>query len=166
MKMLVLAVLILIAGIGLIVPDHLTALAVDNPVMEAPFDQPTDEATMIPIRLQIGAIHFAATLYDNAATQALQARMPLTLMMSELNGNEKYHFMADTLPTEAGRVGRINAGDLMLYGADCLVLFYESFSTSYRYTKLGRVEDTTGLAEALGAGDVAVTFDFADSLEP
>ena len=166
MKTLALALLILLAGIGLIVPDHLTALAVDSPVMDTPFEQRTDEATMIPIRLQIGAAHFAATLYDNATTRALQARMPLTLTMSELNGNEKYHFMADTLPTEAGRVGRINAGDLMLYGADCLVLFYESFSTSYRYTKLGRVEDTTGLAEALGAGDVVITFDFADGFKP
>ena len=47
---------------------------------------------------------------------------------------------------------------LMLFGSDCLVLFYESFSSYYRYTPLGYLEDTAGLVEALGRGDVKVTF--------
>ena len=46
----------------------------------------------------------------------------------------------------------------MLYGDNCLVLFYESFSTSYSYTPIGYVENPDGLAVVLGSGDVQITF--------
>ena len=81
----------------------------------------------------------------------------MTISMSELNGNEKYYYMSNPLPVNAERPGNIHAGDLMLYGSDCLVLFYESFSSGYSYTRLGRVDDSAGLAEVLGTGDVEVT---------
>ena len=45
----------------------------------------------------------------------------------------------------------------MLFGSDCLVLFYESFSTSYSYTPLGAVENPQGLADALSSGSAQVT---------
>ena len=53
---------------------------------------------------------------------------------------------------------QISAGDLMLYGNNCLVLFYESFSCGYSCTRLGCVDDPTGLTEALGAGSVEAVF--------
>ena len=101
---------------------------------------------------------FHATLYDNETVAALKEKMPLTLSMSELNGNEKYNYLPFSLPTNASNPGQIHAGDLRLYGSDCLVLFYESFSTSYRYTPIGRINDPSGLADAVGGGGVQVTF--------
>ena len=101
---------------------------------------------------------FHATLYDTETVAALKEKMPLMLSMSELNGNEKYNYLPFSLPTNAGNPGQIHAGDLMLYGSDCLVLFYESFSTSYRYTPIGRINDPSGLADAVGGGGVQVTF--------
>ena len=56
--------------------------------------------------------------------------------MDELNGNEKYYFMPNALPTDPERPGEIHTGDFMLYGSDCLVLFYKNFSSSYSYTRL------------------------------
>ena len=55
----------------------------------------------------------------------------------------------------------IHTGDLMLYDSDCLVLFYESFSSGYSYTRLGSVDDSSGLAAALGRGNVEVSFQIA-----
>ena len=57
------------------------------------------------------------------------------------------------------QVGQIHAGDLMLYRDNCVVLFYEDFSTTYAYTRLGSVEDPAGLADALGSGAVSVSFE-------
>lgn len=84
--------------------------------------------------------------------------MPLTINMSELHGNEKYYYFNQSLPTNSERIGNIENGDLMLYGSDCLVLFYESFSTSYTYTRLGKIDNPSGLSEAVGKGNVQVTF--------
>lgn len=46
----------------------------------------------------------------------------------------------------------------MPYGPSTLVLF-KSFSTTYSYSKIGRIDDRAGLEAALGPGSVAVTFD-------
>lgn len=48
--------------------------------------------------------------------------------------------------------------DLMLYGSDCLVLFYGA-AGGYSYTRIGRLVSTGGLADALGSGDATVTFE-------
>lgn len=116
-----------------------------------------------PIKITIGSQTFSVTLPDNSTGRAFKARLPMTVSMSELNGNEKYYNLpkdpdAGPLPTNATNPGTIQTGDLMLYGSDTLVLFYKSFPTSYSYTKLGQIDNPTGLATALGSGNVTVTF--------
>jgi hypothetical protein len=109
--------------------------------------------------IRVGQRTFTTTLLNNATTTAFKARLPLTLSMRELNGNEKYGELTPSLPTNAANPGTIQAGDLMLYGSSTLVVFYESFRTSYTYTKLGRIDNPAGLATALGTGNVTVTFE-------
>ena len=111
------------------------------------------------MKITIGAAVFKATLYDNATATAFKSLLPLTVNMIELNGNEKYVDLPRNLPMNAANPGTIQNGDLMLYGSDTLVLFYRIFSTSYSYTKLGRIDDVTGLVAALGSGNVTVSFE-------
>ena len=108
--------------------------------------------------MTVGKSRFAITLADNAAARAFAAQRPLTLDMSELNGNEKYASLPKALPANASRPGTIRSGDLMLYGADTLVVFYLTFNSSYSYTRLGRVDDPHGLSQALGPRGVRVVF--------
>ncbi len=110
------------------------------------------------LKIIVGTNVFTATLYDNATVTAFKATLPLTIDMKELNGNEKYVDLAANLPANASNPGTIKTGDLMLYGANTLVLFYSSFSTSYTYTPMGRIDNTSGLSAALGRSNVMVTF--------
>ena len=109
--------------------------------------------------IKIGSKTFEATLYDNETATAFKAMLPLTLKMTELNDNEKYADLANKLPTHSLNPKTIQNGDLMIYGSKTLVLFYKTFSTPYSYTKLGRVTDTTGLADVLGDEDVTISFE-------
>jgi hypothetical protein len=111
------------------------------------------------MRIKIGSSAFTATLYDNPTSTAFKDLLPMTVKMSDLNGNEKYFDLPVNLPTNASNPGKIETGDLMLYGSNTLVLFYKTFSTSYSYTKLGRINDTKGLAAAVGSGSVMVTYE-------
>ena len=94
------------------------------------------------MRIKIGSNVFTATLYDNATAAAFKGMLPITVKMSDLNGNET-----------------IQSGDLMIYGSNTLVLFYKTFPTSYSYTRLGRINDPEGLAAAVGSGNVTVTYE-------
>lgn len=112
-----------------------------------------------PINIIIGSKTFTATLADTETGEAFAALLPLTVTMNELNGNEKYHYLNSSLPTAAYQPGTIHAGDLMLYGNNCVVLFYETFNSSYSYTRLGAIDNPSCLAAALGSGDVSVRFE-------
>jgi len=111
------------------------------------------------MKITIGSVLFAVILEDNATASAFRAMLPLTITMEELNGNEKFYYLQDTLPSNASPGGNIQPGDLMLYGNNCVVLFYEGFSTSYSYTPIGHIENPSGLAAAVGTGNATVKFE-------
>lgn len=111
------------------------------------------------LKIRIGQTTFNATLDNNRTAAAFKALLPMTVSMTEMGGNEKYYYLPDNLPTASSNPGTIRTGDLMLYGSKCVVLFYETFSTSYSYTRLGRVDNPSGLAAALGSENVTVTFE-------
>lgn len=111
------------------------------------------------MKVTIGSAVFTATLNEGATAAAFTAMLPLAITMEELNGNEKFYYFPGTLPSNAAPGGNIQPGDLMLYGNNCLVLFYEGFSTSYSYTRIGHIDNVSGLVDALGNGNATVKFE-------
>lgn len=121
-----------------------------------------DMSTEQKIKITVGSKTFTATLENNASAKELVERMPFTVNMQELNGNEKYYQFPDSFPSDPRSFDTIKAGDLMLYQSDYLVVFYENHSTTYDYTKLGVIDNADGLAEALGSDSAQVTFEVAE----
>ncbi|HSM48815.1 MAG TPA: cyclophilin-like fold protein [Draconibacterium sp.] len=116
-----------------------------------------NKMTKVKIKITVNNQTFTATLLDNNSAKAFKEMLPLTIKMTELNGNEKYCDLKKSLPTNPTNPETITNGDIMLYGSETFVLFYDTFATSYRYTKLGQIDNATGLKSALGSGSVTVT---------
>ena len=104
------------------------------------------------VKIMINDNLYTINLEDNETTRVFVNLLPLEMEMKELNGNEKYIYLDKTLPTNTFNPQYINRGDVMLYGNNCLVIFYESFDTSYSYTKIGHIDNLTNL----GNGSIKV----------
>ena len=120
----------------------------------------TTSQNMTEINITIGNKTFVADIENTETGRAFVSRLPMTLNMSELNGNEKYYYLNESLPTNAQHYNTIETGDLMLYGNSCIVLFYGK-AGGYSYTRLGKLKQTDGLANAVGSGSVSIKFEVA-----
>ena len=136
----------------------IAAAAIGALVFAAGAAAPAAEAAgATPIVVAGGGKRFAALVEDSATGRAFLEKLPLTLDMQELNGNEKYRYGV-ALPSVAEYCATIAEGDLMLYGSNCLVLFYGT-AGGYSYTRVGRLVSTDGLAAAVGSGTATVAFE-------
>ena len=110
-------------------------------------------------KLLIDNTEYIITLEDNETVDALVNNMPLDLSMSNLNGNEFYSYLDFTLPTNSYDPDKINKGDIYLYGNNCLVIFYESFNTSYSYTKIGKLDNIEVLDNIKDKNNIIVSLE-------
>ena len=108
------------------------------------------------VKVLIDKKEYTINLEDNETAKEFVNMLPLELNMNELNGNEKYIYLDTTLPTNSSNPKRINVGDVMLYGDNCLVIFYKSFDTSYSYTKIGHIDNLPNL----GNDSISVKFEY------
>ena len=118
----------------------------------------TEENKVANMNVQVGDVVFSATLEENEAVSALVEMMresPVVIQMSDYSGFEKVGPLGTSLPVNNSQT-TTQAGDIVLYNGNQIVIFYGS--NSWSYTRLGHIDDLTGWEEALGRGDVTVTF--------
>lgn len=110
------------------------------------------------MKIQIGEYIFYASLENNTSVDALIQMMketPIVINMRDYSGFEKVGSLGTTLPDSNSQI-TTQAGDIVLYNHDQIVVFYGS--NSWSYTKIGHVNDLTDWEKALGNGDVEITF--------
>lgn len=116
------------------------------------------------ITLTVNGTALTAELADNSSAKALMDMLadgPLTVEMSDYAGMEKVGSLGRSLPTNDEEI-TTEAGDLILYQGDQLVIYYAP--NSWDFTRLGKIQDVTAseLYEILGSGDVEVTLALAE----
>ncbi|MDO4340994.1 MAG: cyclophilin-like fold protein [Eubacteriales bacterium] len=117
-----------------------------------------EEDTEMKMNVQVGGAVFFATLENNEAVSELVAMMqesPVVIEMSDYSGFEKVGPLGRSLTANNSQT-TTHAGDIVLYNGNQIVIFYGS--NSWSYTRLGHIDDLTGWEDALGSGDVTVTF--------
>ena len=114
------------------------------------------EGTMM--QMMIGDTPVTVAWEDNESVKALQslAEEGLTIEMSMYGGFEQVGSIGTSLPRNDEQI-TTQAGDIVLYSGNQLVVFYGS--NSWAYTRLGRVadRDAEGMKALLGNGDVTIT---------
>ena len=124
---------------------------------EAETETESEEPEM-RLRMTIGGTAVNVKWEENESVEALKALCkdsPLTIQMSMYGGFEQVGRIGRSLP-RADVQTTTEAGDVVLYSGNQLVIFYGS--NSWAYTRLGHVTDKTAqeMSELLGSGDVTV----------
>ena len=106
--------------------------------------------------ISIGEKTLPVSWEENASIEALRELCPLTIQMSMYGGFEQVGPIGTSLPRDDVQT-TTQAGDIVLYSGNQIVVFYGS--NSWAYTRLGRIEGMTAaeLKELLGNGNVTLT---------
>lgn len=110
---------------------------------------------MTEIKVIIKDKSYKLNLENNQTVEEFINIIPQEYMMNELNGNEKYVYINESLTTNTYQPKYIEKGDVMLYGDNCIVIFYKSFETNYRYTKIGHIDNLPDLE----GGNIKIAFE-------
>lgn len=132
--------------------------SIQKPTSNAPETQPKEDESVENIQVTVGNKTFTATLAKNTAVQSfveLMKAAPIVISMSDYSGFEKVGSLGTDLnPSNSNTTTQ--SGDIVLYNGNQIVIFYGS--NTWSYTRLGKIDDLSGWEEALGSGDVTVTF--------
>ena len=106
---------------------------------------------------------YPATLADNPSAEAFAELLkngPLTIAAHDYGSFEKVGALGTALPRSDEQI-TTSPGDIILYQGNQLTVYYAQ--NAWSFTRLGRIDDPSGLREALGSGDVEITFQLASS---
>ena len=128
------------------------ALGCSNETKENENNNISEVEKMDDVTVIINDKKYLLNLENNETAREFILTLPKSFTMNELNGNEKYVYLNETFSINASNPETIHKGDVMLYGNNCLVIFYKTFTTSYSYTKIGHIDNL----EDLGDVDIKV----------
>lgn len=119
-----------------------------------------EERGSVKIQITVGDVALIATPEDNSSAEAFLALLqeqPITVQMSDYAEMEKVGPLGTDLPRNDTQIS-VGAGDVILYQGNQITIYYGT--NSWNFTKLAVIEGVTkeSLLEALGTGDVEVTF--------
>ncbi len=143
----------LVYGFFIIIVLILIAYCINDFTINKKLDNDKSFEGVSMLKINIDGKDYIMNIEKNETTKHLINILPKTLKMSDLNNNEKYIYLDESLPKDEKLPRYINAGDVMLFGDNCLVIFYKSFDTVYKYTKIGHIDNLPDL----GSESVNVT---------
>lgn len=154
---LVITILIVIAELNNKKPNNtnLNNEAQNNKNTITNINENTEGENNMSVEAIINDKVFKVNIEDNETAKEFLEILPKEFNMNELNGNEKYIYLNTTFKTNSYNPKRVEAGDIMLYGNNCIVVFYKTFSTSYSYTKIGHIDNLPDL----GNGNIKIKFE-------
>lgn len=117
-----------------------------------------EDIAEMKMSVKIGDKSFTATLEDNAATLELIEMMkeaPISINMDDYSGFEKVGSLGRSLTADNQQM-TTQAGDIVLYSGNQIVMFYGS--NTWSYTKIGKIDDLSAWEDALGNGSVTAVF--------
>lgn len=121
------------------------------------------EAAMDKITLSFNGRTYSATLESNPSARAfakLLGNGPLIVSAHDYGSFEKVGSLGTELPRTDTQI-TTSPGDIILYQGDQITVYYAQ--NTWSFTRLGRIDDPGGLREALGSGDVEITFQLASA---
>ena len=131
---------------------------IENSEMILKLESENNMSRDVNVVININNKSYKVNLEKNNTVDEFIKMLPKEFNMKELNGNEKYVNIDKNLPTETYYPKHIEAGDIMLFGDNCVVVFYKSFDTTFGYTKIGHVDNI----EDLGKEDIVIKFDVVE----
>ena len=153
--MIIISIILILIGLVLIIKSNVKSKNDDKKSYDILDKNESEDKSM---EIIINNKTYDVLLENNETVKELLEKLPDKVMMTELNGNEKYYYFDTNFKSNPENISLIETGDIMLYGNNCLVIFYKDFKTSYKYTRIGKIKNPSDLEKNLGDKDVEVSF--------
>ena len=123
-----------------------------------------EDVEMSVFYIEAGGTVFTADFADNTSADAFRELLvlgDLTIEMSDYGNFEKVGGIGESLPQNNESI-TTEPGDIILYQGNSITIYYDT--NTWSFTRLGKIANVTRdeLLDALGDGDVTVTFSLTD----
>lgn len=141
-------------------PDPTPPSQTTQPEENTQETEPEEPSMQNNFYITAGGRTFTARFENNSSADALRRLLSqgdLTVDMSDYGDFEKVGNLGQSLPTNDQSI-TTQPGDVILYQGNSITIYYGT--NTWSFTRLGKIENATreGLLQALGEGDVQVTF--------